>query len=115
MRLRYFSKDEFVMGTEEVYDKMDERFLMLIDDLRDNVKQPLRINSSFRSAAYNEGIGGSSKSQHLLGKAVDFYCTNSTLRAKLVKEALLLGLSVGVARTFVHVDNRDNQIVYSYD
>ena len=114
MRLRYFDKSEFIMGTVEVYDKMDECLLMSLDDLRNEVGQPLHINSSYRSEEYNKKIGGSPKSKHLLGKAVDLHCTDSLLRLKIVKNALPLGFTVGVAKTFIHLDLRETQIMFTY-
>ncbi len=112
--MKYFKESEFMMGTENVFDKMDKDLLKLLDKLRGNVGRPLSINSSYRDKAYNKKEGGSSKSQHLTGNAVDLKCSNGTLRAKIVKEALNLGLTCGVAKTFVHIDNRRRQIVYSY-
>ena len=112
--MKYFKDNEFKMGDEIVFSKMNTQFLTLLDVLRENVNFPLKINSSFRSEEYNESIGGALQSQHLLGKAVDLHCTDSTLRAIIVGHALLLGLSVGVAKTFVHIDNRSNQLLFTY-
>ena len=110
----YFKKNEFIMGNEIVYDKMDIMFLPLLDELRQRVGEPLVITSSYRSKDYNKMVGGASKSQHLYGKAVDLACNNGILRAKIVRHALGLGLTVGVAKMFVHVDSRFSQIVYTY-
>ena len=112
--MRYFKESEFVMGEENVFHKMDADLLHRLDTLRELVSEPLSITSSFRSEDYNKGVGGSKTSQHLKGKAVDLSCNNSTLRAKIVKHALELDLTCGVAKTFVHIDNRDNQIVFTY-
>jgi len=114
MSLRYFTRDEFVMGGENVFDKMDGIFLETLDELRHMVGEPLRITSSYRSPAYNKGIGGAPKSMHLQGRAVDISCTNSHSRMIILKEALNLGLTVGVAGTFLHIDDRDYQIVFTY-
>jgi uncharacterized protein YcbK (DUF882 family) len=103
-----------MMGNENVFDKMDRNLLLQLDELRGLVNEPLKINSSYRSLDYNRSIGGSTKSQHLTGNAVDFHCDNGTLRGKIVHHALNLGLTCGVAKTFVHIDNRDNQIVFTY-
>ena len=112
--MKYFKESEFMMGTQNVFYKMDKDLLKLLDKLRGRVGKPLSINSRYRDKTYNKLKGGSSRSQHLTGNAVDFKCNNGTLRAKIVKEALKLGLTCGVAKTFVHVDNRRSQIVYSY-
>lgn len=102
------------MGGEVVFDKMQPDFLCLLDDLRELVNEPLHINSSFRSKRWNKSVGGSSKSQHLTGNAVDLHCDNSVLRAKIIKFALILGLTCGVSTNFIHIDNREGQIVFTY-
>lgn len=112
--MKYFNQSEFVMGKENVFNKMDTSLLARIDILRENVGKPLHITSSFRSVDYNKSVGGASKSQHLLGKAVDLSCKNSILRATIVFQALKLGLTVGVAKSFIHIDCRETQIVFSY-
>ena len=112
--MKYFKESEFVMGKELVFDKMDIDFLKLLDDLRECVSEPLHISSSFRSEEYNKSVGGSSNSQHLIGNAVDLKCNNGVLRLKIVENALALGLTVGVAKNFVHIDNRVSQIVFAY-
>jgi len=110
----YFKESEFMMANSKVFDKMDAMFLPLLDELRQRVGEPLVITSSYRSKEYNKFIGGAKKSQHLYGKAVDLACNNGTLRAKIVRHALDLGLTVGIAKGFCHIDNRDNQIVFTY-
>jgi zinc D-Ala-D-Ala carboxypeptidase len=43
----------------------------IFEPLRDWVQGPIKINSFYRSIALNESIGGSSKSQHCQGRALD--------------------------------------------
>ena len=112
--MRYFKESEFTMGGVSVFDKMDFNFLTKLDELRERCGFGLAINSSYRSRDYNRKIGGSPGSKHIDGIAADLACNDSAKRAVIVKNALDLGLTVGVARTFVHVDNRDNQIVFTY-
>jgi len=112
--MRYFKIEEFVMGDENVFDKMDTDFLNILDNLRGLVGFPLTINSSYRSPEYNKSINGATHSKHMEGIAVDLHCTDSTKRAILVKGALDMGLTVGVGKTFVHVDNRPKQIMFTY-
>ena len=112
--MRYFREQEFRMGNEFVFDKMNTDFLELLDNVRECVGEPLYITSSYRSESYNRSIGGSKKSQHIKGNAVDLSCNNGTLRLKIVENAIALGLSVGVAKTFIHLDNRLKQIVFTY-
>jgi zinc D-Ala-D-Ala carboxypeptidase len=44
---------------------------MVFEPLRQWVAGPIKINSFYRSPALNEAIGGSSKSQHCQGRAMD--------------------------------------------
>ena len=112
--MRNFKETEFVMGKTNVFNMMCPTLLNKLDQLRDLVREPLTINSSYRSEEYNKSIGGRPKSQHLLGNAVDIHCDNSVLRHKIVTEAGSLGLTIGVAKTFVHVDNRELPIMFLY-
>ena len=112
--MTYFEKEEFTMGELNVFDKMDSDFLCLLDELRYYVGEPLHINSSYRSEEYNNIVNGSLKSQHLIGNAVDLHCDNSTLRRMIVEHALSLGLTCGIAKNFVHIDNRLHKIVFTY-
>ena len=112
--MRWFKESEFMMDNVNVFDKMDESLLEDIDDLRELVGEPLRITSSYRSMSKNTSVGGSKKSQHLTGNAVDFHCDNGALRLKIVENAIGLGLSVGVNKSFIHIDNRLKQTLFAY-
>ena len=43
----------------------------VFEPLREWVGGPIKINSMYRSSALNQAIGGSSRSQHCQGRAVD--------------------------------------------
>lgn len=43
----------------------------VFEPLREHVGKPIKINSFYRSAELNQAIGGSSKSQHCEGRAID--------------------------------------------
>ena len=43
----------------------------VFEPLRQHVNGPIKINSFYRSEKLNEAIGGSSKSQHCQGRAID--------------------------------------------
>lgn len=113
--MKYFTKDEFQQDGMTVYGKMDSVFLEQLDLLRENYGKPIFIRSSWRSPAKNQEVGGAPNSYHLSGRAVDIACSNGYDRLSLVREAIKLGLSVGVSNRFIHVDNRKTQLVYGYD
>ena len=43
----------------------------VFEPLRKHVNGPIKINSFYRSPELNQAIGGSSKSQHCMGQAID--------------------------------------------
>jgi len=78
--------------------------------------QPMQVTSCCRSAEYNEEIGGHEKSLHVydipahgtLGAlAIDIQRKHGLYAHQLVRCAIDMGWSVGVARTFIHLDRRN--------
>ena len=102
------------MDGKNVFIQMDMHLLERLDLLREFVNEPLHITSSYRTEDYNSSVGGSKTSYHLKGRAVDLRCNNGALRLKIIENAIDLGLSVGVHKLFVHIDNRDKQIIFTY-
>jgi uncharacterized protein YcbK (DUF882 family) len=80
--------------------------------LRDYLGEPIRLNSGYRTPAYNRKIGGAPKSQHTLGKAADITVKSKTpkqLKAvieKLIKEGKMHNGGVGLYSGFIHYDVR---------
>jgi uncharacterized protein YcbK (DUF882 family) len=80
--------------------------------LRDELGEPLPINSGYRSPAYNKKIGGVKNSQHLLATAADITTKNKTpkqlaaLIEKLIKQGKMHNGGLGVYKGFVHYDVR---------
>jgi hypothetical protein len=79
------------------------------DEARHRIGRPLRINSAYRSPAYNRALPGSaSNSIHMKGGALDLSGSPATLHKILTqmrREGLFRG-GIGKYRTFVHVDVR---------
>lgn len=114
--LKYFGKHEFIMHSQNVYNKMSMWFLKKLDKLRHEFGLPMVLSSSYRSPSYNDVVGGKPKSMHLKGRAVDIDASrySGAQKAKLVKLALEMGFSVGVSKDMIHLDDRDNQILFGY-
>ncbi len=82
-------------------------------DLRLTFAKPMNVNSCCRTPAHNAAVGGSKNSYHLTeGNASDGTCAidisipDDTYRHRLVRMATNLGWSVGIYRTFLHLDRR---------
>ena len=78
--------------------------------------QPMTVNSCCRSAEHNRDIGGHPRSLHVYDEnprgrsgcvAIDIRTSDTVYARRLVEAALREGWSVGVSKTFVHLDRRD--------
>lgn len=113
-QLRYFKPQEFKMDGVVVFDKMDPGFLKKLDECRHQSGVSMSPSSSFRTPEKNKAVGGSFYSLHLLGRAVDVPVSNGSDRCKIVRAALSLGLSVGIMENAIHLDDREDQILFHY-
>ena len=88
---------------------MDDGFLLLLDNIREDVGEPLTITSGYRCADYNDRISSTGREgPHTSGQAVDIACNNSALRMKIVSAALGQKVGrIGIAKSFVHIDSLD--------
>ena len=97
--------------------EMSPKLLTLLQALRDDVGFSLIINSGFRCENHNkELVFSSSKSQHLLGKAVDVSTKTLTGEQKhrLLTSVFKNGFKgVGVYSTFIHVDVREIPVFFT--
>lgn len=86
--------------------KVDDELLQKLQKLRNRIKKPIIINSGFRTEEWNKKVGGSPRSQHLQGKAVDIrvYGIKTTELAKYAEEIGFDG--IGIYKNFIHVDVR---------
>lgn len=58
----------------------------VLDPLRELLAMPIRITSGYRSPQVNQRVGGSPKSQHTKGEAVDFTCADMARAFMLIRE-----------------------------
>jgi uncharacterized protein YcbK (DUF882 family) len=88
--------------------------------LRDFLGEPLRINSAYRSEAHNKSVGGSSKSQHLLGKASDLRVKDLDsddlyhIIEALISEGKMKEGGLGLYNSFVHYDTRGTRARWNF-
>lgn len=95
--------------------KLDGSFSLMLPQLRMEYNAPMQVNSCCRCTEYNKRIGGHPRSLHVWDFpvrdnqatcAIDIHMTDDEKRARLMYVALLQGWSVGVYKTFLHLDTR---------
>ena len=104
---KYFNFEEFdspdKIGSGQ---KMDDKFVKMLDKARHIADIPFKINSGYRTAEWNERVGGRVGSSHLKGVAVDIHCNNSGDRSVVLYALIKVGFRrIGIANTFIHVDS----------
>ena len=107
-RVSNFQIKEFAChdGTDEIL--IDGDLVQRLQNCRDKFGVTI-INSAYRTPEWNKEVGGSPKSQHLLGKASDTVCKGATpLEVAMYAEALGMG-GIGLYKTFTHIDTRDGK------
>ena len=103
----HFRLEEFNC-THTNLNRMDEAFLVKLDELRERVGFPFIITSGYRDATHPSEVVKSAPGTgtHCQGIAADIAVSNGVERMSIVHEALKMGFSIGIARTFIHVDAR---------
>ncbi|AFY49016.1 hypothetical protein Nos7524_3216 [Nostoc sp. PCC 7524] len=89
----------------------------LFGEIRDKWGSPIIITSGYRPPAINRAVGGASKSQHIIGRALDI--RNSTGDIYKLYDLILGvmrargtgGLGRGMRLSFCHIDTRNNSLV----
>jgi len=85
--------------------------VMALQELRDKAGVPIAVTSGVRCDAWNEKVGGSKRSQHILGKAADIVIRGAE-PAEAMELAVLVdafrdgGIGVYPDNGFIHVDVR---------
>ena len=88
--------------------------------VRDELQEPIKINSAYRCEAWNGLNNGTLKSQHLLGKAADIVVKNLTPDEvanaidKLQQGGFIKCGGLGKYDTFTHIDIRGKEARWDY-
>lgn len=95
------------------------RPLLVLDEIRRQIGQPIRITSAYRSPAYNSAVGGEPMSYHKIFMALDFTTSAGAARSAAVARELrgtriklpgggsfLWRGGIGRYPSFVHIDCR---------
>lgn len=113
-----FSSDEFACkccGRQNI----NENLVFQLQKIRGIVKKPIIITSGYRCPAHNKKIGGSPKSQHLLGKAADIYVNGMSVRdlyevVSIFYKNGINGIGVYPEQGFIHIDVREQPAFWIY-
>ena len=104
---------------------LDEELVVLLQCIREHFRKPVHITSGYRTAAHNAAVGGSKSSQHLLGRAADFYVEGVDVATVAAYAETLLPGRGGIGRYpkdakhptrktgWVHIDTRANKSRWS--
>lgn len=95
---------------------MQEEFLERLQEFRTEMQIPFVIDSGFRCASWNKKCGGKPDSMHLVGRAADISTKvmNGRDLHRFLWEAFARFNGVGVAKRYIHVDNRRDLASWVY-
>jgi uncharacterized protein YcbK (DUF882 family) len=110
-----FTRNEFACQGENCCSHSAPLHPDLIDGvqaLRDEIGCALNISSGFRCRTHNKAIGGKENSFHTLGMACDILIPNSISAKQFSKMTRNIAQfengGIGVYKSFIHVDVRNN-------
>ncbi|MCR5352567.1 MAG: hypothetical protein K6E35_08785 [Bacteroidales bacterium] len=84
---------------------MDQDFLTFLLAAQKLYGKKFKLNSAFRSVAYEKKKGRNGLSSHCKGVAVDIYCRDHGDRIRILRALFRVGFfRIGIAQTFIHVD-----------
>ena len=78
---------------------LDDELVVLLQCIREHFGKPVYITSGYRTAAHNAAVDGSKSSQHLLGRAADFYVEGVPVAAVAAYAETLLPSRGGIGVT----------------
>jgi uncharacterized protein YcbK (DUF882 family) len=106
----HFSRKEFACKCGCGFDVVDAELLAALEGARQYFDNFVRILSGCRCLSRNLEVGGSLKSQHMLGKAADVAISGvSPLEVAEYFEKLYKGrYGIGRYATFTHIDVRSS-------
>lgn len=91
---------------------IDTDLLEKLDKVREELGAPITVTSGFRcinhqAALTNQGLQTVKNSQHLQGKAVDIRAKDMARLLEILEKHFK---AIGIAKTFYHIDLRDDEV-----
>tara|TARA_Y100001938_G_scaffold143057_1_gene215248 strand:- start:4962 stop:5444 length:483 start_codon:yes stop_codon:yes gene_type:complete len=121
--------DEQFNPSKEVIDNLTRLCRKVLQPIRDSLEMPVRVTSGYRCEELNKSIGGSSKSQHVKGEAVDIELwirgkeknailldeiINLSFRGEIEFDQLIIEYPVNDVPKWIHIsysDKNRNQVL----
>jgi zinc D-Ala-D-Ala carboxypeptidase len=111
MTWKYFTRDEFACK-ETGENRIQPSFIDRLDALREACGFAFQITSGYRSPRHSIEAAKDRPGTHAQGIAADIAVSNGIQRRRIVEKALEQGFKgIGVAKEFVHVDDRQGTAV----
>lgn len=85
---------------------IDVNLVSALQMIREHFKNPVLINSGYRTPEYNSKIGGAKNSFHTKGQAADIRIKNISPKSLCVYAESIGLLGIGLYSTFTHIDTR---------
>ena len=87
---------------------VDEALADLLESIRQHFNKPVHINSAYRTASWNDAVGGAKRSKHMAGEAADIWVKDVKPHDVAIYADSVLGINGGIIcyTNFVHVDVR---------
>lgn len=85
-----------------------------LQSLRDDLGQPIYLNSAYRSPEYNKQVKGAKRSQHMEGKAFDLSMINHDPHEfeDAARRAGFNAFGFYVKQNFMHIDTRERAAIW---
>lgn len=112
-----FYRDEFECRCGCGYGMISTRLVQGLQRLRDIIDAPIHVNSGCRCVEHNAAVGGSKKSQHVLGKAADITANFHSPEdlAEIAEDMFEFSDSgIGLYDNFLHLDVRNGKARWDY-
>lgn len=95
-------------------DTIDAETLRVAEEAREFVGHPITPSSAYRCDNHNEAVGGSVRSQHPKGRAIDLPVHDPKALYDFLCEKYPDKYGFGLYDTFVHIDTRSGKMVRWY-